>query len=300
MCLANKENQLETKEENQHFSLTKGDRKPNPVISSFLSGSFSGTCNTILLQPLELIKTRIQNSPKSTIPEEFRQVVRSNGIWGLWHGVTPSLWRTVPGMGIYFACIETLTSLVSNNSEPLSSFQSSVVGTASRIIAGTLLLPFTVIKTRWEAGCEKYSGKGMLGTVNLILTKEGKSGLVAGLVPTLLRDAPYSGINYMLLNKFKLIAATNIESYHESDTLLTFLCALSAAIVTTIIVHPADVVKTSVQLNENRIPISKVVVGIYVESGLSGFMKGVTPRIVRKSIMSAFAWTIYEETKKYF
>ena len=32
-----------------------------PVLKSFLAGSFSGTFSTILFQPLDLIKTRLQN-----------------------------------------------------------------------------------------------------------------------------------------------------------------------------------------------------------------------------------------------
>jgi len=38
----------------------KMDLLANPVIKAFLAGSFSGTCTTILFQPLDLVKTRIQ------------------------------------------------------------------------------------------------------------------------------------------------------------------------------------------------------------------------------------------------
>lgn len=37
----------------------------NPIIKAFLAGSVSGTCSTILFQPLDLVKTRIQTQ-KST------------------------------------------------------------------------------------------------------------------------------------------------------------------------------------------------------------------------------------------
>ena len=33
---------------------------------------------------------------------KVRAIVRESGVAGLWAGVTPSLWRTVPGVGIYF------------------------------------------------------------------------------------------------------------------------------------------------------------------------------------------------------
>ena len=33
----------------------------SPVVKSFLAGSFSGTCSTIIFQPLDLVKTRLQS-----------------------------------------------------------------------------------------------------------------------------------------------------------------------------------------------------------------------------------------------
>lgn len=35
----------------------------HPVIKSFLVGSISGTCSTVLFQPLDLLKTRLQTPP---------------------------------------------------------------------------------------------------------------------------------------------------------------------------------------------------------------------------------------------
>ena len=32
----------------------------NPVMKAFLAGSLSGTCSTLLFQPLDLVKTRVQ------------------------------------------------------------------------------------------------------------------------------------------------------------------------------------------------------------------------------------------------
>ena len=34
----------------------------NPIVKSFVAGSVSGTCSTILFQPLDLVKTRIQQN----------------------------------------------------------------------------------------------------------------------------------------------------------------------------------------------------------------------------------------------
>ena len=68
-----------------------------------------------------------------------------------------------------------------------------MVGGLTRIAAGTLLIPVTVVKTRWEArGADRQ--EGLAKALRGLARGEGLKGLAAGLVPTLLRDAPYSGL----------------------------------------------------------------------------------------------------------
>jgi len=63
-------------------------------MKSFLAGSFSGTCSTLLFQPLDLIKTRLQlfqktqNSVRS-ISGVTLFVLRQEKLFGLWTGLVP-------------------------------------------------------------------------------------------------------------------------------------------------------------------------------------------------------------------
>ena len=75
----------------------------------------------------------------------------------------------------------------------LATSEALVVGGLTRIAAGTLLIPVTVVKTRWEArGADRQ--EGLANALRGLAKGEGLKGLAAGLVPTLLRDAPYSGL----------------------------------------------------------------------------------------------------------
>lgn len=103
----------------------------NPVVKSFLAGSISGTCSTILFQPLDLIKTRIQNShlnqalvsdgpicaSRPTMYSTLRLVLATENVSGLWKGMTPSITRTVPGVGLYFASLHALKSSFGGSTE---------------------------------------------------------------------------------------------------------------------------------------------------------------------------------------
>jgi len=264
------------------------------LLTSFLAGSLSGSCSTVLLQPFDLIKTRVQQSPHSTIWSQVSHVARAEGILGFWTGVTPSLWRTVPGIGLHFFSYHLLTNLISDGQ--LTSPQSLTVGGLARVFAGTLLMPFTVIKTRWEAGGGRfgYKGAGVLGAAKTIVRLEGPRGLMSGLVPTILRDAPYSAIYLMFYNKLKQVTASEEQLQLSSPELRHFTCGLAAGAGATVLVQPADVVKTELQLSRERVGHWRVLSEVWTDRGLRGFFVGLVPRVVRKSLMSALAWTVYE------
>ena len=266
--------------------------KSTSLITSFLAGSLSGACSTVLLQPFDLIKTRIQQSPHSSVWAQTRLVAQTEGPLGLWRGVTPSLWRTVPGVGLYFTSVHLLTGLLSDVGQQLSPLQSLGVGFLARVIAGTVLTPLTLIKTRWEAGGAQfaYKGAGLVGAIKTILRLEGGRGLVAGLVPTILRDAPYSALYLMFYNKLKAVTAGE----EPSGSLTHFSCGLLAGALATLLVQPADVVKTELQLRQERVGHWRVIRQIYSDRAVGGFFVGLGPRVVRKSLMSALAWSVYE------
>lgn len=70
------------------------------MLKSFLAGSLSGTCSTLLFQPFDLLKTRIQSatfaiSPvqTGTVPPRMFSivfdVVKNEQLFGLWRGTAP-------------------------------------------------------------------------------------------------------------------------------------------------------------------------------------------------------------------
>ena len=62
------------------------------------------------------------------------------------------------------------------------------------------------------------------------------------------------------------------------------------------VTHPADVVKTRMQLEPNLYPsVTKACKQIVLMNGPRGFLIGLAPRMLRRTLMSAMAWTVYEE-----
>ena len=192
---------------------------PSPVIKSFLAGSASGTCSSLFFQPLDLVKTRLQQNVSSQHAHQHKRiggsiaVVRAvvsgseRGILALWTGLVPSITRTVPGVGLYFGSIEALKDLRaagSSNSGAAANWMVGdfALGVVARCISASVMNPVSVVKTRFESaahtsGGGDYAYRGVGHALASICRLEGARGLTCGLAPTIFRDAPYSGFYFM-------------------------------------------------------------------------------------------------------
>lgn len=292
------------------------DLAVNPIFKSFLAGSLSGTCSTILLQPLDLVKTRIQNLPSpptaaalqsstgtpgpppARMLSVMRHVLATENVFGLWRGMTPSITRTVPGVGLYFSSLHWLKTQVPRESaEKPSPLEAVCLGMVARSFAGAVCIPITVIKTRFESGTYNY--QRVSSALLSIYRAEGARGLCCGLVPTLFRDAPYSGLYLMFYTQLKQnIPLQNIEGdgLRLRAGAVHFSCGIMAGVLASLVTHPADVIKTKMQLHPARYPsVHTTALQVFSAHGPGGFLRGMAPRCLRRTLMSALAWTAYEE-----
>ena len=118
--------------------------------------------------------------------EISRQIISKHGIPGFWRGTVASLARQMPGIAMFYGIVEY--------SSPKTPSQRLATGMAARSIATTIFLPLVVIKTKIEFGSQPNMAK----SANFIFQTEGLRGFWKGLIPTLARDGPYSGI-YLVL-----------------------------------------------------------------------------------------------------
>lgn len=268
--------------------------EPSPILKAFLAGSLSGTFSTVLFQPLDLVKTRIQQSSKSSMLQTMNQVLRNEQLGGLWRGMTPSITRTVPGVGLYFSSMHWMTNTFANGSpSPLAAIS---IGIAARSFSAVCLIPITVVKTRFESGEYPYRGVGH--ALRAIYSREGIRGLTCGLLPTLIRDAPFSGIYLMFYTQLKKAVPPEILK-SDLQAGVHFSCGLVSGILASVVTQPADVIKTKMQLYPTTYPtVSAVLLHLHEKYGMRGYFKGLAPRMLRRTLMTAMAWTLYEQVTR--
>lgn len=269
----------------------------SPVLKAFLAGSISGTCSTLLFQPLDLVKTRLQSAPVAAHGAQVNllrlvnNILRKEQVFGLWKGITPSLARTVPGVGLYFSSMHWMTYKLADGHP--DSLQAMTIGLGARTLSVVTLIPVTVVKTRFESGEFPYKNMGV--ALRSIWRAEGLRGLTCGLMPTLMRDTPFSGIYLMFYTKLKNSISNDLLN-GDLQAPIQFSCGITAGILASIVTQPADVIKTKMQLYPQVYPdIRSVAFTLHKKYGFKGYFKGLMPRMLRRTLMAAMAWTVYEQ-----
>lgn len=304
--------------------MSKESNSPSTLQYSIISGASSGAISAVLFQPLEYLKTKLQQptfkysfrSLKSytlkqliiiTLTDEH-QKINTRNIPKFWSGLTPSLVRSVPIAGIYFGCIDTFKNIPvladSKNAGQLQLFHSFIIGSLSKVIADLTTFPLGLIKTRYES--EVYNYKGIRQAFIQISRSEGFYGLYKGLNATLVRDITYSGIYFTLYTKIKHIASNNLTTAGSDERSIFFAsCALASSVLASLITQPPDVVRAYIQLdpehNKKYEGMISAARKIYEKKGVQGFFAGFVPRSLRRVFISVMSWTIYEKftlTKK--
>ncbi|CAD5215982.1 unnamed protein product [Bursaphelenchus okinawaensis] len=261
-------------------------------------GLISTVSTTTLTQPFDKIKTlrqQLGNGANNSAFKIVKQVVKEKGVLELWKGTVPSVMRAAPGAALYLSivnCIRTRLHIKDDDAKLLFG-----TGFVTRLGLAGLLQPFTMIKARLESTV--YRDKSMLQAGRTVITELGVKGLWRGLLPTLLRDAPYSGV-YLVFYRRQI---NLIEQYSNSTAIspiARFTCGAISGLIACLLTQPFDVVKTVVQLYPKRTAsLLSAMISLYREHGVAIFFRGYMLRATKRTLMAAMNWTIFDEIVEY-
>jgi len=179
---------------------------------SLASGGLARTLACVIVNPLELIRTKMQSQKMAfgEVRKALEITVKSEGKVGLWKGVSASLMRDVPFSAIYWPCYEYLRPSEYNFS------QICVAGAVAGSVASAATNPMDVIKTRIQIQLGENGVKmSNSQVVQEIIQSHGIKGLWAGLTPRLLKVAPACAImisSYEYCKRFFRQYNTELES----------------------------------------------------------------------------------------
>ncbi|KIK55712.1 hypothetical protein GYMLUDRAFT_47671 [Collybiopsis luxurians FD-317 M1] len=188
-----------------------GEKKMNQQLS-ILTGCSAGATESFVVVPFELVKIRLQDKASASLysgpMDVVRQIIKKEGLLGMYNGMESTFWRHLWWNGGYFGCIFQVRSMLPEPKNPqqtlLNNFISGCVG---GFVGTALNTPFDMVKSRIQSAPRiagvppKYNWT--YPSLVLIAREEGLPALYKGFVPKVLRLAPGGGV-LLLVVEFTL------------------------------------------------------------------------------------------------
>lgn len=225
-----------------------------------MAGGIGGLIGDSCMYPLDTVKTRQQGAPnelkyKSTL-KAFRTLLREEGVFrGVYGGYSPAALGSFPSTMTFFLVYESSKRLMINDMklpEPVAHFTSGFLGD---LASSFIYVPSEVLKTRLQLQGRYnnpyfYSGynyKGMIDAVQTITRKEGFSALFYGYKATLIRDLPFSALQFAFYEKLHTMAQEYVGQNNDMGVGFELATGGIAGGLAGAITTPLDVVKTRIQ-----------------------------------------------------
>ena len=239
---------------------------------NFLTGGLSGMCATTIIQPIDMIKVRIQlrgESKGKTSPFDVaKEIHRQGGMKGFYQGLDSALLRQAVycsmRIGIYYTLNDRSADKdgnVSASSRAINSLLAGAIGSGIANPCDLALVRMQADQTLPEAQRRNY--KNVFHAFSTIAKEEGVLNLYRGCAPTVARAA---SLNLSMLFTFDIFKQALAKKYGAGKS-TTFSATFISGIFVALISLPFDNMKTKLQKQ------TKGADGKYMYSGLRDCLK---------------------------
>lgn len=295
------------------------DTKPktSPKSVKFLFGGLAGMGATVFVQPLDLVKNRMQLAGQGTKAREYKtsfhclvSILKNEGVGGVYTGLSAGLLRqatyTTTRLGIYTILFEKMTSA---DGRPPNFFLKAVIGMTAGAVGAFVGTPAEVALIRMTADGrlpleERRGYTNVFNALARITREEGLTTLWRGCVPTMARAVV---VNAAQLASYSQSKQALLESgYFDDGILCHFSASMISGLVTTAASMPVDIVKTRIQ-NMKMIdgkPEYKngldVLVRVVGKEGFFSLWKGFTPYYARLGPHTVLTFIFLEQMNRLY
>ncbi|KAL4232319.1 hypothetical protein ACF0H5_009890 [Mactra antiquata] len=263
------------------------DTTQESVVSVLLAGGLAGTSVDVALFPLDTVKTRLQST---------KGFWKSGGFNGIYSGLGSAALGSAPTAALFFFTYESVKFILPHDTGWTPAVH-MVAAAAGEIGACLIRVPVEVVKQRAQANRHTSSLQIFKSTV----AAEGIQGLYRGYFSTVIREIPFSFIQFPLWEYLKL-SWSKYQQY-EVEPWQSSICGAIAACIAAGTTTPLDVAKTRIMLAEkgsllSEGRISDALKDVYKQRGIKGLFSGVLPRMLWITIGGAIFLGVYDKVKK--
>ncbi|XP_048380325.1 mitochondrial 2-oxoglutarate/malate carrier protein [Stegostoma tigrinum] len=291
--------------------------KTSPKSIKFLFGGLAGMGATFFVQPLDLVKNRMQLSGQGARTKEYKtsfhaltNILKAEGVTGIYTGLSAGLLRqatyTTTRLGIYTVLFEKLTKA---DGTPPNFLMKALIGMTAGAIGAFVGTPAEVSLIRMTADGrlpvdQRRGYTNVFNALIRITREEGVLTLWRGCVPTMTRAVVVNAAQLASYSQSKQFLLG--LGYFHDNILCHFCASMISGLVTTAASMPVDIAKTRIQnmkmidgKPEYRNGLD-VLVRVIRKEGFFSLWKGFTPYYARLGPHTVLTFIFLEQMNKFY
>ncbi|KAG0648281.1 FAD carrier FLX1 [Hyphodiscus hymeniophilus] len=310
----------------------------SPALVETIAGLSAGTISTLVVHPLDVVKTRLQilrNTSKTPVSGFgiFKELIsKQEPIQSLYRGLTPNLIGNASSWAIFFyfkSVIEKQLLIFHSGSSSGALTGNDVSDTRNTLtpidyflasgISGTMITmttnPIWVLKTRMLSSDKGTEGayESMWQGATHVWQTEGPRGFYRGAGVSLLGNS-HGAVQFAVYEPLKKVWRRYIARAHDSNkdarygeeklgNSATLVISGTSKVVAGTVTYPYQVLRSRLQTYNSEERFGKGIRGVvgkvWREEGWKGFYKGLGTNIVRVLPATWVTFLVYENVRYY-
>ncbi len=296
------------------------------LVSELSAGGLAGSVGVSIGYPLDLVKVRLQTTPNITAWSCFRQLIKAEGFYGLYKGLSAPLFAQFFMNSLSFAgdslAIKFLEPKLKKGDNP-NPMNTIIAGAFGGFVQCLVLVPSDLIKVKMQIEGMKSTKtyNSTLHCLYSVVQNEGISGLFKGFTITALRETPSFAVYFSVYKNSLNWLRNTFEKNNNDDNIIkgdvlnyslmpnsphpTASIMISgglAGATSWTAVYPFDVIKTYIQINSSNSSkqggVISTVITLYNAYGIRIFFRGLGTTIIRAFPVNAATFYVYEVLKE--
>lgn len=286
-----------------------------PNYARFIMGGSAGMGATVFVQPLDLVKNRMQMSGvggaakahKSSL-HAIASILRQEGVFGVYNGLSAGLLRqatyTTTRLGVFTSLMERFKS---PDGTPPSFIMKCALGMTAGAVGSFIGTPAEISLIRMTSDGRlpveqqrKYTS--VFNALYRITKEEGILTLWRGCGPTVVRAVVVNAAQLATYSQAKQSLLST--AYFRDDLLCHFVASMISGLATTLASMPVDIAKTRIQ--NMKIVDGKpeyrgaldVFVRVIRQEGIFALWKGFTPYYFRLGPHTVLTFIFLEQFQR--
>ncbi|KAL6952986.1 hypothetical protein U1Q18_041396 [Sarracenia purpurea var. burkii] len=282
-------------------------------------GAILFTAQSALLHPTAVVKTRMQVAGSGLSHMRgisvFRQILKSDGIPGIFRGFGTSAVGSLPGRVLALTSLEVSKDMMLKYTEHLNMSEATRVGIANGVAGMLSNLVSCIYYVPLEVTCQRLMVQGLPGTtfcngpfdvVRKVIKAEGFRGMYRGFGLTAVTQSPASALWWGAYGAAQHIIWRSLgykdnmveKPSHMEMVTVQATAGMLAGACSSVITTPLDTVKTRLQVMDDygvgRPSVIKTAKTLLKEDGWWGFYRGFGPRFLNMSLYGTTMIVTYE------